>query len=280
MKLIALMLARNEEWVIGQSLPAILRWCDGVVVLDHASTDRTATIAESFANVRLLRETDPVWYEMRYRQRTLDAARDMGASHMAIIDADEMLTENLVPTIRGEIEKLTTREVLQVPWVCCWRSTRRQRKDNSVWSRARVPMAFCDTLDLHWATRELGGAKGYDFHQRPPINARNKVGDLEGGVLHLQHANWDRLRAKQVLYRMTELLRWPEFGVDAINRRYGPTSNEDGMRLADIPPHWLPPELASVDVNAASWQLGEIHRLIFQHGRERFEGLDFLGLEV
>ena len=41
MKLICLMPARNEDWIIGLSARAALMWCDELIVMDHASTDRT-----------------------------------------------------------------------------------------------------------------------------------------------------------------------------------------------------------------------------------------------
>src|SRR3990167_2593871 len=49
MKLIGLMLARNEDWVIGCSLRAALRWCDAVVVALHACIDETQRIVSQIS---------------------------------------------------------------------------------------------------------------------------------------------------------------------------------------------------------------------------------------
>jgi len=47
-QIIGLMLVRNEDRFIGQALANILDFCDRVIVLDNASTDRTPEILEKF----------------------------------------------------------------------------------------------------------------------------------------------------------------------------------------------------------------------------------------
>ena len=44
MKLVGMMACRNDSWVIGLSLRVALMWCDEVVVLLHACTDRSEDI--------------------------------------------------------------------------------------------------------------------------------------------------------------------------------------------------------------------------------------------
>src|SRR5690348_12957855 len=102
MKLIGLMPVRNEAWCLGLTLRVALMWCDEVVVFLHACTDR------SFEIVREIREeagvdrvalsvySNPIWNEMLHRQWMLLQARDHGATHIAIIDADEILTGDLL----------------------------------------------------------------------------------------------------------------------------------------------------------------------------------------
>src|SRR5687768_3759320 len=111
MRLIATLPAHNEAWVIGASLRAALRWCDAVVVLLHACTDTTPAIVDAIASehpgrVEIIWDGDAKWSEMTHRQWMLEAARDMGATHLAIVDADEILTGNLIPQIREHAERL------------------------------------------------------------------------------------------------------------------------------------------------------------------------------
>jgi glycosyltransferase involved in cell wall biosynthesis len=49
MKIVTIMPVRNEAWCLGLTARAALMWCDELVILDHASTDRTAEIASEIA---------------------------------------------------------------------------------------------------------------------------------------------------------------------------------------------------------------------------------------
>lgn len=276
MRLIALTLARNESWCLPATLRATLRWADGVVVYDHASTDRTPAIVDEVrgehpGRVRYIRDDEPTWLEMDQRQRTLETARGWGATHMAVVDADEVLTENLVPVIRGAVEGLNPGEVLLPPWLCLWRGLTHFRDgDDSVWSGCMVSLAFADRPDLCWRDRD----GGYCFHHREPYGSTRRPvwGDRSvGGLLHLQHANWRRLLAKQLLYELTETIRW-----GGVRARYAATCDEAGAAFRELPAAWRPPELAMVDLTAEPWQVAECRRLIREHGRERFSGCDLL----
>src|ERR1039458_4570452 len=127
MKLVATMPMRNEQWCVGVALRALLHWVDEVVVLDHASTDRSGEIVRQIAGenpgrVLILSESNPEWQEMRHRQWMLEEARLRGASHVVMVDADELLTGNLLDSIRGFIGGLPAGSILQLPWVCLARS--------------------------------------------------------------------------------------------------------------------------------------------------------------
>lgn len=283
MRLSSLTIARNEEWVIRASLTGMLRWCDDAVVLLHASTDGTRDAVEQVSRdhpgrVHILTEEDPVWREMAHRQRTLAKAREIGATHMALVDADEFLTNNLTLFVKDMIQDLPSGGVLQLPWLQCWRSFDRYRDDDSSVTSQFASMAFRDAPQLCWRA-----TNGYDFHHREPHEAVRPFTKpwqekAVGGFLHLQHAEWPRVAWKHCLYRITELLRWPQFGVPAINARYAGSTDEKGLGLTTFPPDWWGPERSMVIENQEPWQKAEVIRLIETHGREKFAGLDFLGL--
>ncbi len=128
MKIIGLMAARNEEWVLGLAARAALMWLDDLVVLVHASTDRTIEIAVEVSRehpdrVAVLLESDPVWEEMRHRQRMLAEARERGATHICYIDTDEVLTGDLLTqhpnqgnnVIRSLFLSIPQNSLLQIP---------------------------------------------------------------------------------------------------------------------------------------------------------------------
>jgi glycosyltransferase involved in cell wall biosynthesis len=120
MNLTAIMPARNEGWVIGLSARAALKWCDALVVLDHASTDDTPELLESLAKeypgrVYTISVDDPSWPEMAHRQQLLEFARAIGSTHIAPVDADEVLAGEMLPIVRGRIEQLGAGKYIGTP---------------------------------------------------------------------------------------------------------------------------------------------------------------------
>jgi hypothetical protein len=127
-----------------------------------------------------------------------------------------------------------------------------------------VPLAFKLTDDVEYPQAF------YDIHTRvPPLSARELWRDRSKGLMHLQHVSRRRLMAKQTLYKMNEVLR---FGTapDAIERKYNPTLDETGMKLAPVPAEWGVPD---VQPDAEPWQEAEVRRLLGVHGWGRFAGL-------
>lgn len=292
MRLIGLMLARNEEWVIEFSLKAALQWVDHMVVLEHSSTDRTPEIIEKISaenprRVSLFRETTTVWDEMVHRHRTLEEGRKLGGTHFAIIDADEVLTGNLVFSVREWIEKLEPAQLLEVPLIPCWRSLAKYRNDKSVWSRSSLTLAVRDAPEIGWKP----SGDGYQHHNRAPYGTRwtvlNPFEDKKaGGVMHLQFANWRRLRAKHYWYRMMETIRWPGRRTpQELNKAYNEALDESEIFLSNCPSEWWDfygelPKLVQLD--GPTWYEGEIKALWEEHGPEVFHGLelpnDILGI--
>lgn len=284
MKLISLTLARNEDWILGVSARMALRWCDELVILDHSSTDRTPAIIEGLAaqnpgRVHRLAAAGSRWEEMVNRQATLDEGRRRGGTHFAIADCDELLTANLLPQIRDWIAALAPGRCLELPMVPCWRSLDQYRDDDSVWSRARITLAFCDRPGLAWRPPD-----GYQHHHRAPWGAAGSrpapVARGAGGVMHLQFAHWPRLTAKHAWYKVTEQIRWPgRRSVAELDRMYSQALDERGLRLSPVPPEWwIPEDRAAIDLASEPWQAAEARRLVAEHGRERFAGLDLFGV--
>lgn len=298
MKIVAVMPVRNEDWILGLSARAALMWADELALLDHASTDRTLEImhqvSEEFpGRVSIHTWTDPLWAEMAQRQALLEDARAAGATHIAIVDADEVLTGTLLPTIREQIERTHPRQILQLPWLQL-RGSLNKYHTGGVWAEQWVSFAFQDSPDLHWAARD-----GYDFHHRHPMGRQlipfRPEPFKRGGLMHLQMVDERRLRAKQALYLCTEVLRWPgRTPIPELQAQYNQavyaqkTRRPPGepLALGAVPAAWWEPyrELAEkhlkLFVNEQPWQEVEVQRLWKEHGPEKFAGLDLYGVEV
>lgn len=288
MKLIALMPVRNEDWVLGVSLRVALRWCDAVVVVLHACTDYSAAVIDTlseteYRRVSVVRFDENVWHEMQHRQAALERARQWGATHIALVDADEILTANLVDRIRGLVEEVPAGSILQLPGYNLREGLLRYHA-NGIWGRRWFSLAFQDDRNLHW--------QGDRFHHREPfgsaITFHKPIDQGQGGIMHLWGANERRLRAKHALYKMTETLRWPGKPVTEIDRYYSQSvcpgaapQYEQEWRYVPTPPEWwcgYEELLLRLRLEAAPWQEAECRRLAADYGRERFAGLDLLGV--
>lgn len=284
---------RNEDWILGLSLRALLMWVDAVVVLDHCSKDNSRQViadvmAEHPGRISILFEDNPIWEEMRHRQRMLDTARLMAATHCCIVDADEILTGDLLPTIRDMVIACPPAATMQLPWLCL-RDSHLQVHRSGVWGEQSASMAFVDNPELHWSS---AGRANYDFHHRPPMgrpySAYNPVRGRASGLCHLQFVNARRLRAKQALYQATEVLRWPGRETpDQIRRKYSLSvyGAADGQikpfDMAACPSEWWEPYQSLMkyyNPDAEAWQEVELKRLVAEHGAAKFAGLDFFGV--
>ena len=292
MKIVAIMPVRNEAWVLGLTARAALMWADELLVLDHASTDVTRAICDAIRDevgdrFHLWSEPEGTWQEMRHRQLLLEMARNRQASHIAIVDADEILTGNLIEQIKTDIGQTHGRAILQLPWLQC-RGSIQEYHAGGVWAEQWVSFAFQDAAELHWKARD-----GYDFHHRHPMGRQllpfRPIPRKLGGLLHLQMCSERRLKAKGALYKMTEVLRWPgRLSPEELNKMYDQAvfgradkTCRDPHPMAQCKPDWWRPYdhlLKYLKLNADPWQEAECARLWAEHGPEKFAGLDLYGV--
>lgn len=301
MKIVGLMPCRNEDWVLGLTARAALMWCDELVILNHASTDGTEDIIRGLlidyspGRVTELYVPSSTWEEMDQRQRTLIEARKSQATHIAIIDADEIISGNLCPLMRRSLNSLPSHGLLELPQICL-RGSITQMHTNGIWAEQYTPILFADDPVLKWEN----AADGYAHHHRAPLGrplrSFRTIRSNEGGIMHLQFLDDRRLRAKQCLYVMNEVIRWPgRKRPEEINRVYGYAVYGHDIRLgvlerqrihgpqrfAEVPVGWWEPYrdlLQYLHPDSQPWQLAECQRLWAEHGASKFAGLDLFGV--
>lgn len=287
MKLVGLMPVRNEDWVLGLAARVALMWVDHLIILIHSSSDDSLTIAwdvrlEHPDRVTIMEDARQTWHEMQMRQHMLEAARKLGALHIALIDADEVLTGNLLPCIRIEA-KVAAGRVAMLPGYNLRGSVHRYHS-NGVWGNRQFSTAFEDDSMLCWS--------GDKFHSREPKGKKLEplliIPQGEGGVMHLWGASLRRLTAKHALYKIVEHIRWPDKSVSEIDRMYswaihGGRPYEDWRKweFASVPESWWKPYehlMKYLDVNKVPWQEAEAKRLVSEYGKGEFSGLDLFGV--
>ena len=305
MKLIGCMAVRNEAWVLGLSLRVALQWCDEMVVLLHVCTDDSAAIVETIqgehpGRVIVRTHRHECWTEMAHRQQMLEIARSEGATHIAIVDADEIVTGNLLPDeplwdIKDTVATVPKGSILQLPLYQLRGSLDRYHA-NGIWGNRWLSVAFQDDPRLSWS-----GDKFHDREPRYPDGSQLKpykpITQGNGGAMHLWGVSERRLRARHALYKCVERLRWPERPVAEIELMYNDwRSPEDNFKhwqiaryrepwtFADVPAEWWEAYVRGdnfefpIDINSEPWQIAEVKRLVAQHGAETFKGLDLFGV--
>ena len=297
-KIIATVLCRLDSWSLPLALRSALEWCDEVVVGIHepggkavdpcwgviASLTKSTDVAKRIDVVALGNEA---WDEMEMRQRLLERARELGATHVAIVDADEAVTADLCgDPIRKAVLALSPGNALDVPMVSPHHggsqigSCLHKARTDGVFSRAKITLAFADAPNLAWKN----AADGYCYHNRPPRGIQNRIElacEPMSGVFHLQYADLRRLACKAAYYKITERLKFPdreESSPAALNKKYDWTLEDDGETYAEIPPgRWLYPFGAGtdfVDLHEVPWQAWAVVVLVERHkGTSVLDGL-------
>jgi hypothetical protein len=208
-----------------------------------------------------------------------EAARAAHATHLAMIDADEVLTANLLHGIRDEVKALGPKQMLQVPLYNLRHGLWRYHA-NGIWSNRWVSLAFRDHPDYFWS--------GDQFHHREPFTWSSTITGIRsiaqglGGVLHLWGAHERRLVAKHALYKLIERQRWPDRSIAKIDRLYSLAIDGAGQShswtFSDVPLAWwgdyLQPTGGAFDV---PWQEHEVARIL-DSTPELAEGLQLWGL--
>lgn len=270
MNIVGVMLVRNESWILRASIDAALRWVDKLAVLNHKSTDESRIIAAGYANqtrrVVIGDWTDEEhWLEMDARQSTLEIARELGATHVAIIDADEILTHDCLPHVRLWFEALEPGECLDLAMIAPWKSLDQYTRAIG----SPLTLGFRDKDGIAWRPR---GDEEYHYHNRSPQGSGRHVA-RDGRVMHLQFANWRRFIAKHRHYMASERIRWG-YPVKDVNEKYSWWARLPHETRAILPAWWGDYRKADIKLDGESWYESALAEMQAKYA-DKLEGLDF-----
>ncbi len=258
------MVFRNEAEHLPYVLPSLVPLVDEIVALDDGSDDAGPDIL-SAAGAKVLTAARGLG-EGERRQRLLDEARKRSATHLVIVDADEVFTHSFTSNGRRLIERLAPGESLALHFRTLWRSE----------VSYRVGREY--DMPLRCIVRDDGtGSYGHTSIHEPrlPSNSRRAqlVNPELGEMVHLQFVSWRVAQVKQAWYRCKEVIDGSS--PLRVNARYWSTLDSRWVRTRRLGAGALchVPSLAHLASLPAGWQLDEVLAWFDDYGPSRFEKL-------
>ena len=165
--------------------------------------------------------------ESRNRSTMLEHSREAGADLVLAIDADELLSSNLLRKWE-DVTNLCMVKDLQLYWFNVVGDINTIRQDPMYVDNYRtffVSLRDCEKFDMSL----------YKYHtpRLPAINLP-KVWTKDVGVIHLQSINKRFYALKQLWYKHYESVTWNHSDIH-INSRYDPVINNLNFNEAQIP---------------------------------------------
>jgi glycosyltransferase involved in cell wall biosynthesis len=182
-KISAVIIARNEEKMIGDALQSV-SFCDEIVVVNNGSTDKTVEIAER-KNAKV--------YEIDAND--FSKLRDFGLNKaegdwVLYLDADERVDEKLRTSIKKIVEDSSEFSDYFV------------RRRNFYFGKHEWPKI--EKLERLFKKEKLKGWKG-ELHESPVIEG--EVGKInEGFILHFTHRDLESMLNKTIEWSTQEAL--------------------------------------------------------------------------
>jgi glycosyltransferase involved in cell wall biosynthesis len=180
-KISAVIIARNEEKMIGEALESV-SFCDEIILIDNGSKDKTKEIAEGKeAKVYEIKTTD--FSELRNLGK-----EKAGGEWILYVDADERVDENLKESIKRIISEEPNYSAFLL-----------QRKNfylgNHQWPQI-------EKLERLFRKDKLQGWKG-ELHESPIIEGETGLIN-KGFLLHFTHRSLESMLNKTIEWSTVE----------------------------------------------------------------------------
>lgn len=176
----AVIVAKNEERIVGKTLAAIKDLADEIVFVDSGSTDSTIEIAKSFSKLKLIHQ-DWLGYAAQKNFAMQQAQYDWVLS----LDADEVVTEDLSKEIKLILDSPTC-QGYKIPRILY------------IGDRAVTRGGFFPDAQLRLIRRGAGQFNDRLVHEA--IKMEGTIGMLRSPMLHYAYATVDDFAAAMENY--------------------------------------------------------------------------------
>lgn len=273
MKVITLVPARNENWILPFSINNWSLFSDEIIILDDRSQDDSAKTIAHFPKARLIQRDvgdDKILNLPKRRKLLLEEGRRSGGTHFLYLDADETASSTFILHARQIFNNMRPGQALCMPWMTVYEMEHEMFTD----AKERVPkkaFGFMDDGKLDFIEQE-------HFIEDPRVPGNNlfrlEVPFEEGFILHFQLLAKNRIQLKQAWNRMNELLeekRSPE----RINATFRYSIDRQPRKKTPLADEFTEEYRSRIDSNADSSEMLErILKMFEEYGIERFEPLE------
>lgn len=276
MKIIALFPVKNEDWILGITLPVLKKFADEIIALDGGSTDETLQLLNQHGVIVRKQDLNNKNYSS-WRQELLDAGRERGGTHFVWIDADEAFTTNFLVSgtgFRNRLAQMKPGEKLALQWLCLWKSPFVYRNDDSIWSNLYKDFIVCDDGKIGFGTTMLHESRTPGPNEISGKSTWTKIPASEGAVLHFQFVPFMQFQIKQAFQRCREYVLQTG-SAPRINYKYTATLDNPKAKTEKIPQEWLAgiEGLDTITDNPNTWYDTEVLRYFNEKGVMFFESL-------
>jgi glycosyltransferase involved in cell wall biosynthesis len=233
MKVFANVVVNNEELLLREVIPYWNTYpVDEWVIYDDKSTDNTVEVLESLltSKVTILNDNKSGPFNETYsRNRMLEYSRDNAADFVIAIDADELLSANMVEEFDTVLE-LHKQHDVQYYWYNLVDDVNHIRQDPQYLENYKsfiMPMKHTGSFTEY---REVN----IHCSRTAPISLP-KVSTKHYGLIHLQAINKQFYALKQLWYKHWE---YKDLGgtIKGLNMKYDPVVNSLEFNKTEIPP--------------------------------------------
>lgn len=271
MKIISLLPIKDEAWILEFCLTNLSAISDEILILDDHSTDESIEIAKNFpkAIVMTYEDGDTLVNMSKRRNFLLEQGRKRGGTHFVMLDADECFSDNFVKNFKQEIEKLSPRESLGLPWKLTYLENSLAVADKNGTIKDFI---FCDDGVSTYENKVLS-------ENRTPCKDLKVAEGNDYAVYHFQNFSVKRNQLKQIWYRCNELIEG-KISAQKINARYDFTKNLKPQNSVPLLDKEISKTLYLINqAGSADHLLKRIQKLFDKYGVGHFEPLDIWFLD-